>query len=232
MIVLVDADSLVYSCSWGAETEEDAYGKFDQVVMHMINEIEQTYDVSSVVFFHGSTNNFRYQINKTYKANRKSEKPPFFTALSRYVKTFHEAVSADGEEVDDLVARRWKEYAQDGHEVCIMTIDKDYYQLPALIFNYSNRKRGFYKVSQAEAIHNFWTQMITGDAADNVNYLPGKGKVFAKKHLEGARSEFSYLRRVYILFLEKYGESARQAFCECYKLLKLDHEETSKHFQG
>ena len=115
---------------------------------------------------------------------------------------------------------------EDNMDACIISIDKDYLQIPdCLIFNYSKDRdgntKGFIYVTEEDARHNFWKQMITGDSADNVNYLKGIGPKGAEKHLEGAQSTFSYIRRVYTLFKEKYAENARERFCECYHLLKL-----------
>ena len=90
-----------------------------------------------------------------------------------------------------------------------------------MIYNYNKNKQGFTRVSEEDAERNFWTQMIVGDKADNVNYLKGLGPVYAKKHLEGASGRFSHIRRVYALFKEMYQENARYKFLECYRLLKI-----------
>ncbi len=138
-----------------------------------------------------------------------------------------DAVGAVGEEVDDLIARDYVNLRSRGMDVCIVSIDKDYLQIPnALIYNYGWDKKkedykGFIYVSEDDARKNFWTQMITGDSADNVNYLKWKGIKYAQKHLEGATSDFSYIRRVYTLFKETYGKDAKNAFMECYNLLKI-----------
>ena len=221
MIVLIDADSLVYSCCYGVESMEEALDKFDEHIMYITNDISNSYELDDVKLFHGSVDNFRYEIDPDYKGNRKSEKPEFYYDLSQYVRTHWEAQMAIGEEVDDVVARKWKEYTDEGKQCCIVSIDKDYLQLPALIYNYNIRKRGFREVSEEEAERNFWLQMLTGDSADNVKGVPGIGIVKAKKHLEGSQSTFSYVRRVYTLFKEKSPQNARKRFRDTYKLLKI-----------
>jgi 5'-3' exonuclease len=222
MILLIDADSLVYSCSYGCETKEDALHKFDEHIQFIVNEVSEFYPVSQIVTYHGSSNNFRNDITKTYKANRKhNNKPEYYHELSEYVTSVYNAISATGEEVDDVVARDWLGLNDGGHDVCIVSIDKDYLQLPALIYNYNQHRRGFTQVTPEQARRNFWTQMITGDAADNVNYLKGKGKVYAKRLLNDATNSYSHMRRVYSLFVEEYGNDAKEKFNECYKLLKI-----------
>ena len=221
MIVLIDADSLVYSCCYGVEDIDGAVDKFDQHIMYIVNDIDNVYPVDIVRVFHRSVDNFRYDIDKEYKGNRKSEKPEFYHQLSDYVVKAYEAEMAIGEEVDDLVAREWKNYTDEGKEACIVSIDKDYLQLPALIYNYNIRSRGFRRVSEEEAERNFWLQMLTGDSADNVKGVPGIGIVKAKKHLQDAQYTFSYVRRVYALFKEKYADDGLKRFRETYKLLKI-----------
>lgn len=234
MTVLFDADSLVYSSCYGTENLEEAIDKFEATYNSVLTIIAdyanfELIDDLKVIVYHGATGgNFRKDINPEYKANRKGkEKPPNYYELSAYVDFEYHAIGAVGEEVDDLIARDFVYHNLIGEKVCIVSIDKDYLQIPnALIYNYGwdNKKedyKGFIFVSEEDARKNFWTQMITGDAADNVNYLKGKGKVYARKHLEGATSDFSYIRRVYTLFKETYGTDARNAFTECYNLLKI-----------
>lgn len=221
MIVLLDADSLVYSCSYGCETSDDARDKFDTMFRYIVSDIEDMYNVISVIVYHGSTNNFRVHLDKNYKANRKHEKPEFYHQLSEYVSEVYDVRFAVGCEVDDLIADDWKWYMELGQDVCIASIDKDYMQLPALIYNYNIRKRGFIHVSEEDARHNFWVQMVTGDSADNVNYLKGKGKAYAEKLFKGSVSDFSYFRRCYTEFIKEYGKQAKNAFKTCYRLLKI-----------
>jgi hypothetical protein len=124
-------------------------------------------------------------------------------------------------ETDDLVAAHWKSlsdiYGRD--KVMIVSIDKDYLQFPALIYRY-NRKE-ILDVSKYDALKNFYTQMITGDTADNVNYFKGKGIKFAQKYYEDCDTEFQFTKRLYLLFKEKYKSKAKEKYAECYHLLKL-----------
>ena len=96
MIVLVDADSLIWSSCYRKKespednmyhTLDDAKDKFDEVFMSIINKIEETYELDKVITFAGARGNFRKQISKTYKANRKeSDRPPVLNELQEYVK--------------------------------------------------------------------------------------------------------------------------------------------------
>jgi|SRR5210317_2527989 len=222
MVVLIDADSLVYSCSYGVETEVEALTKFDEVLMYIVNDIDEYYDVEFYYVYHGSRGrNFRYDVDENYKANRKGERPEFFKALSNYVRQEYEAISAEGEEVDDKIARDWRSLNEQGKEVCIVSIDKDYLQLPALIYNYSINRRGFTRVTEQMARHNFYTQVLTGDPSDNIKGAPGIGPKKAEKLLEGCTTDFSYLRTLVSTYKEKVPEKPLECLRKNITLLKI-----------
>ena len=73
-------------------------------------------------------------LTPTYKANRKkADIPPLLGELTKYVTESYNAVSKAGYETDDLVASMW---AKNPKESIIVSIDKDYLQFPATIYNY------------------------------------------------------------------------------------------------
>lgn len=234
MILLVDADSLVFaSCYKKRENPEDdpffsdisdARNKFDEQYMSIVNHLEELYNIEKVITFNGSKGNFRKLITKKYKANRKKAKlPPLLHEMHSYVKTQYDSVFGYGIETDDLVARYWFNLSKDiGRDnVMIVSIDKDYRQFPALIFNYHFKHKEILDISEDEAMYNFYEQMIMGDTADNVNYFMGKGKRFAEKYFSECHSKYQYTRKLYELFQKEYKSKARQKYVECYALLKL-----------
>ena len=87
------------------------------------------------------------------------------------IRIIREAVDLDVLEEakeDDIVAKYWyklsNEFGRDN--VLIISIDKDYKQLPALIYNYHYKHRCIYDISEKQALYNFYEQMICGDSAD------------------------------------------------------------------
>lgn len=236
MIVLVDADSLIWSSCYRKKehpedemyhTIENAKLKFDEVFMSIINKIEEVYELDRVLTFAGAKGNFRKQISKTYKANRKeSDRPPILKELQEYVYQTYNAIRGEGVETDDVVATYWKalsdEFGRD--QVLIVSIDKDYKQFPCLIYDYHYKKQCFYDISEAEARYNFWVQMIAGDSADNVNYCKGYGEAYCRKAFKDCISNFSYLKVTFALYKKIYRHKAREKFLECINLLKLKTE--------
>ena len=237
MILLVDADSLIFaSCYKKREHKdderfykdiEDSKAKFDQQFMSIVNKLEDMYSVERVITFSGSKGNFRKLITPVYKANRKKQElPPLLDEMHQFVKDEYNSVWGFGIETDDIVARYWKELSNEvGRDnVMIVSIDKDYKQFPALIYNYHYKHKEVLDISEDEALYNFYEQMIIGDTADNVNYFKGKGKKYAEKYLADCNTKYQYTRKMLELFQEKYKGKARQKYAECYHLLKLRTE--------
>ncbi len=234
MILLVDADSLIFaSCYKKREHKDDekfytdikdCKAKFDEQFMSIVNKLEDMYPVERVITFSGSKGNFRKLITPVYKANRKIENiPPLLNEMHQFVKDEYNSIWGYGIETDDIVARYWYNLSNEiGRDnVMIVSIDKDYKQFPCLIYNYHYKHKVVLDISEDEALYNFYEQMIVGDTADNVNYFKGKGKKFAEKYLADCNTKYQYTRKMLELFQEKYKSKARQKYAECYHLLKL-----------
>ena len=101
MILLIDADSLIFASCYRSRKDsdyanyetnfyteiEDSINKFDEQYMKIINDMEEIYTVDKIITFNGSKGNFRKQITPTYKANRKKQTlPPLLHPMHQYVK--------------------------------------------------------------------------------------------------------------------------------------------------
>jgi len=234
MILLVDADSLIFASCYKKREHpedekyytdiEDSRTKFDQQFMKIVNDLEEKYTIDKVITFSGSKGNFRKLITKKYKANRKKQElPPLLHEMHQFVKDQYDSIYGFGVETDDMVARYWKQIADDigRDEVMIVSIDKDYKQFPCLMYNYHYKHQVVLDISEEEAMYNFYEQCIVGDTADNVNYFKGKGVKFAQKHFADCTTKYQYTKKLYELFKQQYKGKARQKYTECYSLLKL-----------
>ena len=118
MILLIDADSLVFASCYKTKKEgevlediyyrniEDAIDKFNEQYMKIVNDLDDIYNVTKVVTFNGSKGNFRKKITPTYKANRKGQElPPLLHQMHQYVKDNYNSIYGYGLETDDLVAQ-------------------------------------------------------------------------------------------------------------------------------
>ena len=233
MILLVDADSLVFSSCYAPRDKEELYFeniedviyKFDEILQSIINYLTDQYNVTQVLIFNDGRANFRKLITKKYKANRsKQERPPLLNDIHKYVRDTYDSHCAVGMETDDLVAIYWKNLSEvwGRDQVMIVSIDKDYLQFPALVYRYHTKT--LCDLTEQQARYNFYEQMIVGDTSDNVNYFRGKGVKFAEKYYKDCLTDFQYRKKLYLLFKEKYKSKAKEKYSECYNLLKLRTE--------
>lgn len=234
MILLIDADSLIFSACYRTKRNEndspffedmaEAIDKFDEVLMSIVNKLDDEYGVDEFIVFSGSRGNFRKLLDPVYKAQRKErDLPPLLNPMHIYVREQYDSKWGSGYETDDLVASYWKALSDTLHrnEICIVSIDKDYKQLPCLMYDYHHKKQEMLDISEDEAMYNFYEQMIIGDSADNVNYCKGYGKKYAEKLLSDKKTQYSMSKAVYGLFKQIYKGKARQKYEQCYHLLKL-----------
>ena len=223
MRAILDADSIIYASCFNVETFEEVKEKFTAYLDSILSDLSDFCDVDDIWICNGSRNNFRVALNSSYKANRTQDKPNFLPELHHWVKKEYKSYFADGYETDDVVATLWMQSVDELGEgnVVIVANDKDYKQFPCWYFDLYYKRRELSKISEKDAIKNFYTQMIVGDTADNVNYCKGFGLKYAKNLFKDSETEFSHIRRTYTVFKIIYGDEAKEKFMECYNLLKL-----------
>jgi 5'-3' exonuclease len=195
--VLIDGDIIAYRAAFSTEQmgSSDTERKVDDLIDFILEktvlfpELLEDY----VVYLTGK-GNFRHEIAKSYvyKGNRKDvQKPRHLQHARDYMHGKYEAIVSSGEEADDLIAI---EAARLNYDACVASIDKDMLQIPCWHFNIV---RGDYtKVTPEEGIKFFYTQILTGDRADNIVGLFRVGPKKAEKILEGATEERDLWDRV------------------------------------
>jgi 5'-3' exonuclease len=91
-------------------------------------------------------------------------------------------VVVSGMEADDAIGID----ATTAAKSLIVTIDKDLLMIPGYHYNFVTKS--FSTVTTFEADRNFFQQMLSGDAIDNIPGIPMVGKIKAKKALAGAKT--------------------------------------------
>ena len=181
--VLVDGDPFAYRAAFSCEnySEDDALDKVDEVLDDALNEVMWEVSEDDYQIFLTGKGNFRYDIAVTheYKGNRKGvEKPAHLQAIRQHMIDNWSAIVSEGEEADDLLGIWATAY---GTNATIISIDKDMLQIPCHHFN--PNKKTFTTMSEREGSKFFYTQILTGDKADNIIGLYGIGPKKAAKLL-------------------------------------------------
>ena len=209
MIALIDSDSMTYKFCFACAGEPLEYvlGEVDQYIHDIVSNLG-TDDFQLYLTGPACWRRDKYS---DYKANRKTEKPPFWQEVRDHlVQEWNAVVSDDGREADDHVA------AAQTEQTCIVSIDKDLNTIQG--WHYHPDKKLKYFVSQEDADLFFWCQMIMGDTTDNIKGIPRKGKMAAYKILsEAVDPKLAVIAQYKIAFEDDW----EQMYNKNYELLKI-----------
>lgn len=183
MNAIIDADAFIFRAAVASEAE-DLFVAADRVD-HMINIALDEVSAKEYILFVTGKGNFRYNIYPEYKANRIDKpRPKWEQALKQHLIDQWQAEIVNGIEGDDACG-----IAQCGSlkdKTIIIHQDKDINMIPGWHYNFVKKEK--YYVSNEEAIHFFFTQLLTGDTVDNLKGVVGIGKAKAEKLLNSAES--------------------------------------------
>jgi 5'-3' exonuclease len=199
--VLIDGDPFAYRAAFSCEDEsiEDAIDKVDDLLDQALQEVLWSPTEEDYQVFLTGRGNFRYDIAVTheYKGNRKSvDKPQHLQEIRQHMEENWSAIVSEGEEADDLIGIWATKY---GPEAIVISIDKDMLQIPCT--HYNPNKREFKTMTEFEGLKFFYTQILTGDRADNIVGLYGIGPAKANVLLGDCETE----QDLYEACLRAYG---------------------------
>jgi len=225
---LLDGDILTYRTGFGGRdiSSHLACARLDKSIENILKATNASDYQIYLTPTDGS--NFRYEVNSDYKANRKAEKPPHFLTLREYMLEVHKAEVAFGMEADDLLG------INQTKDTIICTIDKDLRQVPGQHYNFV--KDEIFTVNLQEGLLWFYTQMLTGDASDNVSGIRGIGikkatRLLDREDLSTGNRKLSerkanryFLQRIIPLYREQYGIHFWEKICNTGALLRIKQE--------
>ena len=195
MIAIVDADLLIYRIG---HASNGVGGKF--AIRMMADFVEDMcYNFVKADYVEGyltGSDNYRHAIAKTapYKGNRKGDKPVHYDLLREYLRDAWNFPIVEGQEADDAVGIKAYELREEGEDYMICSLDKDLDMIEGWHYNFVKDLR--YEIDDAQARHNFYKQILTGDRIDNIIGLKGIGPVKAEKLLDGCKTEEEYYKAV------------------------------------
>lgn len=142
-----------------------------------------------IIFLTGK-GNYRHELTDTYKANRVDKEKPILLNLARqYMIDTYDARVSEGQEADDDIAIEATRLYPD---CVIVSIDKDFRQIPGTIYN--PQKGMWEKITEWDALLNFYEQVLVGDRVDNIIGVHKVGPVKAKKLLDPCKNELEMFK--------------------------------------
>lgn len=202
-LVLVDADVIAYRAAAANEdkTGREAKNTADNIIQFIIDETVIFPFPSNFKLFLTGKDNFRFKVEKDYKANRVGvPKPKYLPAVRQYLQDAFGAEVVDGMEADDRIATEATFHA-DPESTVIASIDKDFKTINCWHFNFNSNK--WLYQTEAEALKFFYTQVLTGDAVDNIKGLYKVGPVTADKILKGETTELGLFKKALAAYEER-----------------------------
>ena len=232
MIALIDGDILVYECGFSSDANAKKDGRFEghepleytlKIVKNKIAEIIDTTKADSYEIYLTGKENFRNAILPEYKANRDpSHKPHWYKEITEYLVHVQKAVVVDGMEADDIMGIRQCNEPDDW--TCIASKDKDLDCIPGFHYNWSPSKQdlGVYDMSEVDSLRFFYTQILTGDATDNIPGLKKlTGQIATKKKKEPLQ-EMEKELDMYNYVKELYGDTNFIPIAQCLWILRKE----------
>lgn len=199
-------------------TVEDTIDKVDTLMNYVVTETVVFPTGDNLECYLTGKGNFRYEVAKTapYKGNRKDVvKPTNLPAARQHLIDKWGAVVSQGEEADDLIAMAAT--MGDPKSTVICSQDKDFLTVRGWMFNFVT---GLWKYSTEEdACRYFYSQILTGDRADNIKGIHRVGPVKAGKILEGLTTEqelYEACVKAYDGDIERVLENARLLWLRRY----------------
>lgn len=196
MKALLDGD--LYAFRSAASAENDNAGIACHRVEEMIDKTLNETGADEFSIFLSGDNNFRYQLYPEYKANRKQPKPQFLLDVKNYLIEKYQAEVSDGCEADDLLGIA--QCAAPPLSTIICSLDKDLRMIPGLHYSFEirgtsvlgkewTRPMEIIEVSPEDALQTFYTQLLVGDATDNIKGAAGIGPKKAQAILQDCITE-------------------------------------------
>jgi len=187
---IIDADIISYRAAAGTEgkSPRETEEKVDLLMNYIVGETVVFPTDRNLECYLTGAGNFRFDVAKTapYKGNRKDvPKPSNLPEARGYLQHKWGAIISEGEEADDLIAMAAT--MGDPKSTVICSIDKDFLTVPCWMFNFV--KNTWVYSTDADARKYFYTQILTGDSADNIKGIFRVGPVKAGKILEGLTTE-------------------------------------------
>lgn len=208
----IDKTKIKWTSDVSVEPENHAYHSVNLIIKRaLLDTNSEEYLVA--VGNPERENNFRHHVAtiQEYKGNREEGNVPvLLPQIKEFLIERWGALVVDGHETDDELMI---EHHKDLDDTIVCTIDKDFKNAARLIYNL--RTKEIIRLTYADNLHHFWTQILYGDKCDNIPGLRRwlTPKKFGPKGIEaqlstcmGADDPNKYETRVWELYKAHHYE--------------------------
>ena len=184
------------------------YHSAKNMIQSKCDAIEEKFreEVQPHVYIDGD-GNFRNKIAtiKPYKGQRSVHaKPLKYNDIRQYLLDHWNPTVVYDQETDDEIAIQQTLIAAHGDTPIIVSVDKDFLQVPGWHYN---PNKGFKLVGEREALERQYVQCLTGDSVDNIGGCFKVGAVKARKLILGqGLDECAMWKRVVAAYIESRGK--------------------------
>jgi 5'-3' exonuclease len=186
-LLLIDGDQFAFKAAAAVEKEvlwdehnhvlfSNENEAFDTMV-GMLERIFVRFDTRDCALCFTAPNNFRREIDPTYKNHRSTRKPLCYATLRERIEQQHKCIAMPGLEADDVMGILATKPGK--HNRIIVSQDKDMKSIPGAVWD----GKDLVHVSEAEADYYHLYQTLIGDTSDGYKGCPGIGPKKADKVL-------------------------------------------------
>jgi len=158
------------------ETTEPPIAYVGHLMSELLDKVARRYSGGRRIFLSADTS-FRNKIYPEYKANR-PERPRMVPEVREMLVSHYGAFISKKYEADDEISMA----AGTSAPTVMVSIDKDFLQVPGVHYDPFGEKEVLIDPIQANI--NLWSQVIAGDAVDNIKGVPNFGLKKAFKYLQ------------------------------------------------
>lgn len=213
-VALIDGDLVAYRAAASCKEEDSSDIACIRAEKTIRQILEATVSPDYWLYLSGSSN-FRNDLYKDYKANRRDRpRPKWLQAVREFLLIEWDADMTDGYEADDALGIKSTELQLIGLKPTICSLDKDLLQIPGLHYNWV--KETLNEITTQEALHNFYTQILLGDKSDNIPGYDGvariKPTIFLKNridHLRTLKTELEMYQDVLSIYEDNLERNAQ-----------------------
>lgn len=219
MIALIDGDVIAFRCAASCEPTkikpereplDVGIQRADELLYRILNDL----GCSEYRLYLTGSENFRKILYPEYKANReKVRRPEWLDPIRHFLVEEWKGRIVTYGEADDGIGINSRE------DTIICSNDKDFFQIPGTIYDFT--KPVVHNISEDDSALYFWSQMLMGDAADNLPGVPGLGKVKSKRTLEGCSPK--EMESIVFRMYRDHGLNFRDMFL-LYRIARSEEE--------